>query len=55
VVFLQVTPRNGNKLDLCFSKLVLSLAHSEDFYPAYWATLMLTQEESYQLYLVMKN
>jgi hypothetical protein len=58
VVLLQVTPRNGNKFDQFFQSWywVLKLdSHSKDFYPAYWATLMLTQEESFQLYHEIKN
>ncbi len=36
--------------------LVLILdGHSKDFYPAYWATLMLAQEDSHELYHVIKN
>ncbi len=37
-----------------YSVLILG-CHSEDFYPVYWATLTLTQEEGYQLSHVLKN
>ncbi len=46
-----------NLINVCQSwywVLILD-GHSKDFYKAYWATEMLTQEESSQLYNVIRN
>ncbi len=57
-MYIQVTPRNGNKLEYIFLSCYLFLvlgSHSKRLLLSYWATLMLTQVESYQFYHVIKN